>query len=92
VFNSLTITGGAGAIVFGSRDAVRVSSWRITRTKAEGGAWMLSATIAWIDTFQARRAPLLFTAPRPGGFMTWPIEAMEIGETSLRAHLGPPER
>jgi hypothetical protein len=92
VFNSLTITGGAGSVLFGHCVAVELTSWKITRTKAEGGQWILSATIARIDRFQARRSPLLFTAPRPGGFMAWPIEAMEIGETSLRAHLGPPER
>ena len=60
--------------------------------KAEGGDWILRGTIARIDKFQARQAPLLFTAPRPGGFWAWPIDAIEIGETSLRAHLGPPER
>jgi hypothetical protein len=92
VFDALTIRGGEGAILWGHRPAVVLASWRITRIKAEGGDWLLSATIARIDKFQSRQAPLLFTAPRPQGFWAWPIDAIEIGETSLRAHLGPPER
>lgn len=92
MFDSLTIHGGAGSVLWGYRVAVELTSWRITRVKAEGGAWMLSATIARIDKFHARQAPLLFTAPRQGGFWAWPIAAIEIGETSLRASLGPPER
>jgi len=92
VFDSLTIHGAAGAVMHGYYEAVVVTSWRITRVKTEGGHWVLRATIARIDKAQARRAPLLFTAPRPGGFWAWPIDAIDIGETSLRAHLGPPER
>ena len=92
MFNSLTIHGGVGSVLFGHLVAADLTDWRITRIKAEGGVWMLSATIARIDRFQARRAPLLFTAPRAGGFMAWPIEAIDLGETSLRARLGPPER
>jgi hypothetical protein len=92
VFDALTITGGAGAVLWGSRVAVELTHWRIRRIKAEGGEWILSGTIARIDKFQARQAPLLFTAPRPHGFWCWPVDAIEIGETSLRACLGPPER
>jgi hypothetical protein len=92
VFDSLTIHGGAGAVLWGSRVAIELTSWRIVRIKAEGGQWLLSATIARIDKFHARQAPLLFTAPRAGGFWAWPIAALDFGETSLRAHLGPPER
>ena len=76
----------------GSREAVVLTAWRIVRTKESGGEWILSATIARVDKFQARQAPLLFTAPKAGGFWLWPVDAIEIGETSLRAHLGPPER
>jgi hypothetical protein len=92
VFDSLTIHGGAGSVMWGYRVAVELKTWRIVRAKADGGQWMLSATIARIDKFQSRQAPLLFTAPRAGGFWAWPIDAIEIGETSLRATLGPPER
>lgn len=93
MFNSLTVHGDAGAILFGARVAVDLKAWRITRTKAEGGHWMLSATLgAKVDRFQARQAPLLFTAPRAAGYWAWPVQALDIGETSLRATLGPPER
>jgi hypothetical protein len=92
VFDSLTITGGAGSVLWGYRVAVELTAWRIVRVKADGGDWILTATIARVDKFQARQAPLLFTAPKAGGFWMWPIDAIEIGETSLRAHLGPPER
>ena len=92
MFDALTIRGVAGSVLWGARVAVEVINWRITRIKAEGGAWVLHATIARIDKFQARQAPLLFTAPRPQGFWAWPVDAIEIGETSLRAYLGPPER
>jgi hypothetical protein len=92
VFESLTVHGGAGAVMHGYYEAVVVTSWRITRVKDEGGRWILRATIARIDKAQARRAPLLFTAPRPGGFWAWPVKTLALGETSLRAELGPPER
>jgi hypothetical protein len=92
VFASLTIHGSAGALLWGDRVAVELTAWRIVRTKAEGGHWILSATIGRVDKFQARQTPLLFTAPRAGGFWAWPIAALDIGETSLRASLGPPER
>lgn len=92
MFDSLTIHGGAGSVLWGYRVAVELKSWRITRVKDEGGAWILRGTIARIDKFQARQAPLLFTAPRPNGFWAWPIDAIDIGETNLRAYLGPPER
>ena len=92
MFTTLTITGGAGSVLWGYRVAVELTSWRITRVKDEGGRWILRGTVARVDKFQARQAPLLFTAPRPQGFWAWPIDAIEIGETSLRAELGPPER
>ena len=92
MFESLTIHGGAGSVLWGYRVAVELKSWRITRVKDEGGAWILRGTIARIDKFQARQAPLLFTAPRPHGFWAWPIQKLALGETSLRAELGPPER
>lgn len=92
MFDTFTITGVAGSLLWGSRVAVEVTRWRIRRVKADGGDWILSATITRIDKFQSRQAPLLFTAPRPGGFWAWPVDAIEIGETSLLAYLGPPER
>ena len=42
VFDSLTITGGAGSVLWGYRAAVELTAWRIVRVKAEGGEWILS--------------------------------------------------
>jgi len=92
VFDKLTITGGTGAVLFGHCPVVELTHWRIRRVKADGGDWILSATITWIDKFQSRRSPLLFAAPRAGGFWYWPIDAIEIGDANLLAYLGPPER
>ena len=91
MFDTLTITGAAGTILHGYRDAVVLTAWRITRVKEEG-CWILRGTIARVNRVEARAKPLLFTAPRPGGFWAWPIQTMDLGEASLRATLGPPER
>jgi hypothetical protein len=89
VFRDLVLHGGAASIVWGYRPAVELRTWRIVKSE---GTWILSGTIARVDKFQARQAPLLFTAPRPGGFWAWPIESIAIGESSVRATLGPPVR
>jgi hypothetical protein len=89
VFHELTVHGGVGSILWGSRVAVELRTWRIVKVEKQ---WILSATVARVDRFQARQAPLIFTAPRAAGFWCWPIVAIDIGETSLRASLGPPER
>jgi hypothetical protein len=88
VFDSLIIHGGAGSLLWGHRVAVEVSAWKIARIE---GRWILRATIARIDRFSARQAPLLFTAPRVGGLWAWPIVKLDLGETNLRATLGPVE-
>jgi hypothetical protein len=89
VFREITVHGGVGSILWGSRVAVALRTWRIVKVEQQ---WILSATIDRVDRFQARQAPLIFTAPRAAGFWCWPITALDLGETSLRAHLGPPER
>ena len=92
MFDSLTIHGGAGSVLWGYRVAVELKRWTITRVKDDGGRWILSGTFTRVDKFQARQAPLLFTAPRPGGFWAWPVKTLALGDTNLRASLGPPER
>ena len=91
MFTSLTIHGGAGSVLWGYRVAVELTAWKITRGQEEA-RWILRGTVARVDKFQARQAPLLFTAPRAGGFWAWPITSLTVGESSLRATLGPPER
>ena len=89
MFREIALHGGAASIVWGYRPAVELRAWRIAKVE---GVWKLTGAIARVDKFQARQAPLLFTAPRPGGFWAWPIVTIAIGETSLRATLGPPVR
>ena len=89
MLRELTIRGAAASLVWGSRTAAELSAWRIAKVE---GQWCLAATIARVDRFQARQAPLLFTAPRPGGFWAWPIKSITVGESQLRAVLGPPVR
>jgi len=91
VFDNFTVTGGAGSILWGYRVAVELRSWRIARSQANP-VWTLTATIAHVDKFQARQTPLLFTAPRAGGYWAWPVQHISIGETNLWATLGSPEQ
>jgi hypothetical protein len=89
VFRELTVHGATGAILFGSRVVADLRAWRISKVERQ---WVLHATVVRVDRFQARQSPLSFTAPRAAGFWCWPITALDVGETSLRASLGPPER
>jgi len=92
VFDSLTVTGTAGALLLGSRPAVELRAWRIARSQADP-VWTLTATIARVvDPFKARQTPLLFTAPRAGGYWAWPVREISIGQTNVWARLGSPEQ
>lgn len=87
--STLVFRGTVGSLVWGYHTAATFRRWAIYKVK---GDWMLTARIDTINYFQARQAPLLFTAPRPGGFYSWSVSAMDIGPQTLRAKLGPPER
>jgi len=91
VFESLTVHGSAGAILWGHGVAVALRSWRVARSQADP-VWTLTATIAHVDQFQARQRPLLFTAPRAGGYWAFPVQEISIGDTSVWARLGSPEQ
>ena len=91
MFDHFTVTGDAGAILWNHRVAVDLRSWRIARSQANP-VWTLTATIAKVDKFQSRQTPLLFTAPRAGGYWAWPVQQISIGETNLWATLGSPEQ
>jgi hypothetical protein len=90
MFQKLTLHGGAASLVLGYSTAVVLRSWRIA--KDDTGRWVLTGSIGRVDAFLSRQKPLLFTAPRDGGFWAWGVESIELGPTSLRAYLGPPER
>jgi hypothetical protein len=89
VFQTITLRGSAAALMLGYKDAVVLKSWAITKTD---GQWTLRATVARVDPYLSRQRPLLFTAPRPGGFWAWGVESVDVGTSSLVAKLGPPER
>ena len=91
MFDHFVVTGTAGAILWGHAPAVQLSAWRIARSQADP-VWTLTATIAHVDKCQARQRPLLFTAPRAGGYWAWPVHEISIGETNLWARLGSPEQ
>jgi hypothetical protein len=92
---AVTLRGGEGAIVCGYRTAAVVKSWTVYRTAAKDGAavvWTLRAIVARADPFTLRhQGPLKFTAPRIGGYFTWPILGVTLEASSLAAQLGPPE-
>jgi hypothetical protein len=55
--------------------------------------WELHARVERVESFQIRQKPLYFTAPRKGGFWTFPVlETPTIDRGVLRAYLGQPER
>lgn len=75
--------------MLGYRDAVVLKTWAIAKSE---GHWTLTAAIARVDPYLSRQRPLLFTAPRPGGFWAWPLVDLQLGPSQLVAKLGPPER
>ncbi len=93
MFTSLTLHGGAGTILWGHREAVRLRSWRISQNQ-KSKQWTLKGTAERIDAFQSRQTPLLFSAPRDKGFWCWAIEKLDVDTFGLQvvARLGPPER
>ncbi len=86
----VTLRGTAGALLWGHRTAAQVQAWAIKKRKH---GWVLTATVGHADAFQCRQRPLLFSAPRGGGFWVWPLVAPpQIAGGTLVAELGPPEQ
>ena len=96
MLRNITVRGQSGSLLWGYHTAATLARWTIHRKydlkTGTKFAWTLSASIERLDAFQARQRPLLFSAPRAGGFWCWPIESIEIGEHRLVATLGPPEQ
>lgn len=90
MFQRLRLRGGAGTILWGYREAVRLRSWAIQQDP-KTKAWTLTGAAERVDAFQARQRPLWFSAPRPQGFWMWGIERLEVAGGRIVAHLGPPE-
>jgi hypothetical protein len=89
MFEHVRLHGGAASLLWGYRTAVVLRKWTI---KKHEGKWTLIAAIERVDPFQSRQRPLVFTAPRAGGFWCWPIESLQLGTNQLSATLGPPEQ
>jgi len=86
---ALRLHGTAASLLWGYRTAVTLRAWSI---KKDEGRWTLLATVERVDAFQARQRPLLFAAPRAGGYWCWPVESLQLGDRRLIATLGPPEQ
>lgn len=96
--------GDGAAVTWGYRTAVRLKTWRISKTAkslrvgADGRpvlgdqVWTLNGTLAdRPDAFVIRRTPLILAIPRHGGFWTWPIVGqITIQNNVVIASLGQP--
>jgi hypothetical protein len=94
VFKSLRLRGQGAAVLWGGyRQAATVSAWTVVRSRdPKGTTWTLTATVSRVFPFELRQTPLLFSAPRKGGFWVWPIVGPpRVDRATLSATLGPPE-
>jgi len=95
MFDSVTLRGLKGSILWGYNTAASVKSWTIQHHRPDGkhdGRWTLKANLERVEKFQIRQSPLLFTAPRDKGQWCWPLKDIQVGATTLVATLGPPEQ
>jgi hypothetical protein len=87
------LSGRAGAILWGYREAAIVTAWTIGRAMVQGQpVRTLTATIAQAAPFALRQTPLLFSVKHERGFLVFPLlEPPRIEAARLTARLGPPE-
>lgn len=85
---SRTITAAAGRVRWGYHDAGHVTSCTVTRID---GRWALTATLAQGNAYRLAQRPLLLVVPHQNGEWRWPIEALELETTTVRATLGNPQ-
>jgi hypothetical protein len=91
VFRHLRLRGVGGAILWGYRQAATLRTWTIRKDADD--RWTLRATLERAEPFQLRQTPLLFSAPRAGGYWAWGLDAApQIHDGQLVAKLGPPEQ
>ena len=90
--NGLTVRGVRGALLWGYTDAAALGPWTIVKAPNQRD-WILCATITRFDVFRVRQKNLMFTAPRNGGFWSWPVVGqVQIDARTLTARLGRPEQ
>jgi hypothetical protein len=86
---AVTLRGQEATVVHVYQTAAVCKTWTVYRS--EQGAWTLRAEVTRADPFRLRQGPLLFRAPRVGGYFQWPIVAATLEHPrSLTASLGPP--
>ena len=85
----MTLRGKEATIVWCYHTAAVMRDWTVYRTPE--GDWSLQAVVSRADPFQLRQQPLIFRAPRVGGFFAWPVKGCSLGaRAALVATLGPP--
>jgi hypothetical protein len=84
----VTLRGLEATVVWVYQTAAVCRSWTAHRTPQ--GRWTLRADVSRGDPFRLRQQPLLFRAPRKGGYFVWPVLAVTLVDHHLSATLGPP--
>lgn len=91
MFETLTLRGDRGAILWGHTAAATLGRWRIRRV--EGQWFMVAKPTARPNAFGLRQRALLFTAIRDDkGFWAWPVVSVNVTDDRILARLGPPEQ
>lgn len=93
MFRELSISGQAGAVLWGYRTAAVVGRWSLVRGSVNGSrVWTLTAAVTRASPFDLRQTPLLFSAPHDKGFWVWPLLGPPtVADRQLTARVGPPE-
>ncbi len=85
--NSVRFSGDGGEIKWAYHTAAALGSWSISTDSL--GRVTLTAKVVSHDNFKASQQPLTFQVPRPSGqAWSWPIETLQINDTSVTATLG----
>lgn len=97
MFTRVVVRGSSGAILWGYRAAADVRGWTISHHRPDAqhaGDWILEARLARTERFMLRQTPLLFSAPRPGGFWAFPLipDSLQTDHVRLIAKLGAIEK
>jgi len=99
MLQNVRLRGTTGSITYGYQEAATLRAWTIVHHAPDAkhaGSWQLLATFDRVNKFRLRQRPLLFSAKREGltGLWCWPLDttSIQIGDTTLLATLGPPER
>lgn len=90
MFDELVVTGGEATISWAWHTAAVCRAWRIYKVRGKT-QWSLVATVTRVDPYKLQQRPLLFNAPRKGGYWCWPVKAVTVQDKQITAALGPME-